>query len=104
MLPAKPPYTHPCNNCGLCCQTQLCPVGEMAFPGATAPCPGLVVTEEKAVCVFVMVESAAAIDPMLARTLGIGTGCSMPDENTTDDEIDAFDRRSRIAVFGPRAT
>lgn len=99
-LPSKPLYTNPCNNCGLCCLSQLCPVGEQAFPGQSAPCPALVIMPGKAVCGLVVAEAAAKLEPLIAKSLGVGCGCSMPDSITTEEQIEAFDRHSRDMVYG----
>lgn len=96
----KPPYTHPRNYCGLCCQTELCPAGEKAFPDAAVPCPALVTIDGKALCGLVLVETAARLEPIIAKTLGVGCGCSMPDACTTDEQIEAFDRQSYEAIWG----
>lgn len=97
-LPPKPPYTHPCNHCGLCCTESLCEVGNMAFPGAAAPCPALLVRDGKALCGFVLMEKSAGAPSLVADSLGIGSGCSMPDDDTTDDAIEEFDRISLALV------
>lgn len=72
----------------------------MAYPGASAPCPGLDVREEVALFRLVITEAAAGMEPMLAKSLGIGCGCSMPDADTTDAEVGEFDRVSFIKIYG----
>ena len=52
-------------------------------------------------CGLVEVERLAGMDGMISRVLGIGCGCSMPDDDTTADEIEAFDKHSYITVYGP---
>lgn len=99
-LPPKPSFTAPCNHCGVCCQGQLCELGEMAFPRASAPCPGLDVREDAALCSLVVTEAVAGMEPMLAKSLGIGCGCSMPDADTTDAQVDTFDRVSFVKIYG----
>lgn len=99
-LPPKPSYSSPCNHCGLCCTLSLCPVAEQAFPGESAPCRALVIEDGKATCGLVTVEDAAGMDGMIRRVLGIGCGCSMPDDDTTEAEIEEFDRLSMIRVYG----
>ena len=39
----KPPHGAPCNGCGLCCMTSLCPLASHHFKrgGLEAPCPAL---------------------------------------------------------------
>lgn len=92
----KPRFAAPCNNCGKCCETQLCVVGVSAFgQKQPAPCPAL--TKEK-LCGFVVFEQQTGMEPLVAQSLGIGAGCSMPDATTTDAEIAAFDRISAVKV------
>lgn len=102
LLP-KPKYTAPCNHCGRCCTEELCPAAELAFPGAAAPCPAIKRDAGKMLCGLVEVEMLAGMDGMVSRVLGIGCGCSMPDDDTTADEIAAFDKHSYITVYGPNA-
>lgn len=70
----------------------------MAFPGASAPCPGLDVREEMALCSLVITETAVGMKPMLAKSLGVGCGCSMPDADTTDAQVEEFDRVFYIKI------
>lgn len=90
--PEKPKFGSPCNHCGLCCQSQICPAGEKAFPGLKPPCPAL--TPDR-LCLLVLLEAKAGFQPLLANALGIGTGCSMPDADTTDADIEVTNRRAR---------
>lgn len=99
-LQPKPRFAAPCNHCGECCKGQLCELAQIAFPGASAPCPGLDVREDVALCSLVITEAAAGMEPMLANSLGIGCGCSMPDAATTDAEVGEFDRVSFIKIYG----
>ena len=99
-LPSKPRYTQACNHCGICCALALCPIGEKAYPGQSAPCPALVVLEGQAKCGIVMMEEHAGFEPIVRKVLGIGCGCSMEDDDTTEEQAAAFDARSRAMVFG----
>jgi hypothetical protein len=99
-LSAKPSFAAQCNHCGVCCQGQLCELGQMAFPEASAPCPGLDVREDIALCSLVVMEAAAGFEPMLAKSLGVGAGCSMPDADTTEAQVEEFDRVSFIKIYG----
>lgn len=93
----KPPFRSPCNHCGKCCELQICEVGELAFPGATAPCPGIIAEADgRKLCGLVLIEKAFKIPPRIQHDLGIGVGCSMPDEFTSDVEIAVFDTLSLI--------
>ena len=89
-LPSKPRSGEACNGCGLCCAMELCVAGEIAFPGAKAPCPGLKITPDgtRTYCQLVMVEKAHNLQPMLQTALGIGVGCTMPDEPEEDQTND----------------
>lgn len=80
-LPSKPRYGSPCNGCGFCCQMQICWIGEKAFPGAVAPCPGLRVTPERTYCSLVEAEIESGLPPILQLILGIGFGCDSRDES-----------------------
>lgn len=81
-LPAKPLFGEACNGCGICCALQLCPAGEIMFPGAQAPCPALKLTPDgsRTYCELVAMEAASGRPRLLAIALGIGHGCSMEDE------------------------
>lgn len=39
--PDKPKYGSPCNSCGQCCQTSVCPLGQHVLGPVDAPCPAL---------------------------------------------------------------
>lgn len=86
----KPKFTEPCNGCGLCCQLELCHLALIVFPAAEAPCPGLVEHEGRHRCALVLAERTSGAEPLLQRALGIDTGCSMTDDETTIEEWDAF--------------
>lgn len=100
ILPPKPKYAGSCNHCGQCCTAQICPIGEMAFPNATAPCPALVVEMGKALCAIVQIERTSGMVPMIQNALGIGCGCSMPDSDTSDADVAQFEHWSTVHVFG----
>lgn len=89
-LPEKPRYTEPCNHCGQCCREELCEVGELAFSGIGAPCPALRIRNGRALCGLVLTEEEFGMKPLLRDALAIGYGCSMPDADTSDEEIDRF--------------
>ena len=83
LLPVRRKALHgaACNHCGLCCQMELCHAAEIAFEGQnlTAPCPALLWRGADALCGLVMFERCQAKPPLIAESLGIGIGCSMPD-------------------------
>lgn len=47
-----------------------------------------------------MIEEIAGLDPVVRKVLGIGCGCSCPDENTTEKEVEEFDEISEKMVYG----
>lgn len=81
----KPKFMHPCNHCGVCCQTVECGVS-IELGSSVAPCVWL---SSKNKCMVVEEEAKAVADgllpdgPMIANALGIGLGCC------TDDEVGA---------------
>jgi len=80
-LPDKPKFNEPCNRCGICCSLSLCPVGKMAFVGASAPCPALKISPDNkgTYCELFVAESVLGFGSKIAEALGIGLGCSMED-------------------------
>lgn len=106
-LPEKPAYASPCNHCGLCCTLQLCQAAQMAMPEAKAPCPALLIEDsvepphhKVALCGMVVTEATMTGRNDIAKALGIGCGCSMMDDGTTEAEIDEFERLSYAKVYG----
>lgn len=88
-LPPKPKRGTACNGCGLCCAVELCVAGEMAFPGASAPCPALKIRGDgkSTYCQLVAIEIVAGMTPMLQELLEIGKGCAMLDEDEAKNEF-----------------
>lgn len=82
-LPAKPRYGKPCNGCGLCCAREICSIGVIAHPGASAPCPSLKMSEDgtRMLCALIEAEQAYNLQPMIQDALGVGAGCTMHDES-----------------------
>lgn len=65
----------------------------------TTPCPALQKTADGQMCGLVLAESGLpSHQRMVTIGLGIGEGCSMPDKETTDEEIAAFDIRAMARV------
>lgn len=95
LVSLKPPYRASCNHCGECCRLQLCPAAERLI--AAAPCSFLSADN---LCGLVLAEQEMGGDLFLRRALGIGCGCSMPDAETTDAEIIAFDVACMAALKG----
>lgn len=86
----KPKFGDKCNGCGLCCASELCDLAEMAFPGASAPCPALEWEDGRAWCGMVRHPSRhlslnytgadAITRDLYAQGIAVGQGCGMPDE------------------------
>ena len=81
-LNAKPSFGTPCNGCGRCCAEEICRAGEIAFPAAVAPCPGLQIAPcgTRTYCQLVAIEIFHKLEPILQTALGIGVGCTMEEE------------------------
>lgn len=81
-LPPKPRFMTPCNRCGICCQMSLCPIAEIVYSGAEAPCPALRIEPDgKATfCGLMRAEEMAGLPRTIAGLLGAGKGCTMADE------------------------
>lgn len=93
---AKPAYGSPCNNCGLCCQNEVCPLGQLVFTTAQAPCPaleiggeggkcGLIAHPERYAPIRTAVYGAEAMRDAAAFGVGAGIGC----DARTEDERNA---------------
>jgi len=78
----------------------LCPAAEIAFPDGDVPCRALSYKNDAAFCGLVMIEEIAGLDPVVRKIIGIGCGCSCPDGNTTEKEIEEFDELSEKLVYG----
>lgn len=72
----------------------------IAFPWASAPCPALTKTTLGFVCGLVLIERENGLPPEIERRLGIGTGCSMPDAETTDAERQEFHLANMLKIYG----
>jgi hypothetical protein len=82
--PPKPRKGEPCNGCGWCCHHEVCSIGQLAFPGSAAPCPGIVYQDGAVRCAIVLMEIKAieiepSIEPLIQRSLGTGCGCDADD-------------------------
>jgi hypothetical protein len=85
----KPRFGDACNGCGACCRTALCNLAD-AKGHTSVPCPELVERDGMWRCGIVVTEEASGMEPKAAYRLGIGVGCGMPDDDTTDEEYDVF--------------
>jgi hypothetical protein len=96
-LPDKPRYMEACNRCGICCALEVCSIGQLAYPGAAAPCPGLKLEPDgKATyCEVIRCEIEHGMPPLLQVAMGVGIGCTMRDGS--DDEKRFRERAGRPA-------
>lgn len=95
----KPLFSHPCNHCGLCCRLSLCDVATILFEKEQCiepPCPALLVEGDKSLCGLVITEQATMPKEqwLITKGLGIGCGCSMADESTTEEQIKEQDKKA----------
>lgn len=77
---------------------ELCEAAKIVDPSAEAPCRHLKFVDGDALCGLVLKEKAGGLPPILEALLGVGTGCSMADESTTDEELDEQDEQHRIQL------
>lgn len=81
----KPARQMPCNGCGLCCEEEVCQIGQLIFAPADddrwieGPCPALVFRRGRFWCGLVLEEASAPVEKLVARVLGIGMGCCAGD-------------------------
>ncbi len=73
--PDKPSRGAPCNGCGLCCAVERCQAAVIAIGEGPGPCPLMKFHDGQFWCGLVETEEAAGMEPLIASTLGIGTGC-----------------------------
>ena len=95
---AKPPHGLPCNGCGLCCVSALCPVAESQFGIRPGPCPAIMPQANGRVLCGIMEDparfapektaryGAAAVSKSVKLLNGAGQGC---DALADDEEEDA---------------
>ena len=85
MMLEKPPHGKPCNQCGLCCMEERCPLGaaifgpgrdcpalELRFPGFVC---GLVANPEKYAIGVVLKHGQRTASEAAAYLVGTGSGC-----------------------------
>jgi hypothetical protein len=63
----KPPMWQPCNQCGWCCLTEVCPTGIELTGSSEAPCSLLKQDGDRHLCLIAKGNTSL--------TLSIGTGC-----------------------------
>jgi hypothetical protein len=64
-----------CTGCGFCCLSELCPAAKIVLGDFNSICPFLLWTDERYYCSLIKTETSHRMEPILAETLGIGTGC-----------------------------
>ncbi len=116
LMPDKPPYGSPCNNCGLCCKEALCPLAMLLLrpndfsnsqsSGAwDGPCPmllesnrcGLMETPEAFYPVKAAARGKENLQKAAAQLIGAGHGCDAQLDGEPDNQIfrEAMRRRAR---------
>ena len=67
-----------CNQCGWCCQQEICQTGVQMFDTDVPPCPGLIKNGEIYECAIVVFATDNFPEhlPVLKFDLGIGFGCA----------------------------
>ena len=75
----KPAFGEPCNNCGWCCLTEVCPVGQ-TLVGTEVPCKLLRSEGKRHFCSLV----TSPFTDYLGEAIAIDTGC---DAKTTMEII-----------------
>lgn len=75
--PERPDDGQPCNGCGFCCAAELCDGAVMALGDVPAPCPLMTYHDGRFWCRLVETEKQAGMEPLIAKALGIGTGCAV---------------------------
>lgn len=75
----KPVIGSQCNNCGYCCLTEVCVVGQELTGNTIGPCTLLVKEKgsDKHHCQLVLNDDSET----MANILGIGTGCCAETQN-----------------------
>ena len=76
----KPAFDESCNQCGWCCLTEICPVGEYVSGSSQIPCELLIQKGNKHYC-------SLADDPVYANLLAIGTGCDAITQTERFEEL-----------------
>tara|TARA_Y100000031_G_scaffold110668_1_gene121894 strand:+ start:1140 stop:1421 length:282 start_codon:yes stop_codon:yes gene_type:complete len=72
----KPKMGQPCNHCGWCCMTEVCPVGKACGAGETIPCKFLT-NDHKC--------HLASISADVREALDVGGGC---DARTVNEQLE----------------
>lgn len=79
----KPAQWEPCNHCGWCCLTEVCPTGRMILKSETIPCPLLEEIGGKYYC--------TVATKGMADVIGIGTGC---DAATQQEQLEKLNDKT----------
>lgn len=73
----KPKFGEPCNHCGWCCLTEVCPVGEY-LTDSIIPCKKLINDGDKYTC---------SVANVYKEIIGIGTGCCAKTQQEVFNEL-----------------
>jgi hypothetical protein len=75
--PAKPEAGSPCNGCGVCCATTLCPPARLRYLRIDGPCPALrwIEAERRYGCGLLMDAKRRFARWWMRRAIGAGIGC-----------------------------
>jgi hypothetical protein len=92
--PPKPEYGQPCNGCGVCCHSELCPVGIVRFWKIKGRCPALLWDHQasKYRCNLLHAEKQTLLRKWIYRSIGAGLGCDAHIE-TIEQNIN-YERKS----------
>ncbi len=78
----KPKFGEPCNQCGWCCLTEVCPIGVVALSSKMIPCKLLHETDGKYECAL-----ANLCTEQLNALLNIGMGCNAKTQQEVLEEL-----------------
>lgn len=76
----KPKFGDTCNNCGWCCLTEVCAIGEELQGNKELPCNYLITDNDKHTCKLASV-------PQLKKQLSIGNGCDAKTQAEIIEEL-----------------
>jgi hypothetical protein len=109
----KPAYGSPCNNCGQCCRSELCPLGHELFGTWEGPCPahertadgfgcGLVLNPQRYRPARALARGRTALSQAAVRLIGAGAGCDALAEGERPDPGETARFKVVMARMDPR--
>lgn len=105
----KPPHGSPCNNCGHCCRSELCPLAWKVFGRIPGPCPalepidngggtcGLIQNPQAYARVRALTQGVSTLSKAAAFLIGAGRGC----DALLEDEPINMQFRERMLAGNP---